>query len=75
MIRYFKEGAVLPKQLVVEKTLMSKTVSQLREMAKENGVELPIKATKAEIVKALSESNKQGAFVGSLICFIERSDN
>lgn len=58
MIRYFKEGAVLPKQLVVEKNLMSKTIAQLREMAADHGVELPIKATKAEIVKALSESNK-----------------
>lgn len=58
MIKYFKEGAVLPQKLVVEKDYMSKTVGQLKEIADELGVELPAKATKAEIVKALSESNK-----------------
>lgn len=56
--RYFKTGAVLPQKLVVEKDYMSQTIPQLKAIAKELGVELPTKATKAEIVKALSESNK-----------------
>lgn len=59
MIKYFKEGAViLPKALVVEKDYASKTVAQLKKIAEDLGVELPEKATKAEIVKALSESDK-----------------
>lgn len=58
MIRYFKEGAVKPKQLVVEEGYQSKSISQLKAIAKELGVELPTKASKAEIVKALSESTK-----------------
>lgn len=57
MIKYFKEGAVLPKQLVVEKELMEHTVAELKELAIAKGIELPTKATKAEIVKALSENN------------------
>lgn len=57
MIKYFKEGAVLPKQLVVEKGLMEHTVAELKELAIAKGIELPTKATKAEIVKALSENN------------------
>lgn len=56
MIKYFKEGAVLPKQLVVEKDLMEYSLDELRKLATAKGIELPAKATKAVIVKALSES-------------------
>ena len=57
MIKYFKEGAVLPKKLVAEKNLMEHTLAELEELAAAKGIELPTKATKAEIVKALSENN------------------
>lgn len=55
---YFKVGAVLPEKLVIEKDLMSQSIAKLTAIAKERGIELPTKATKAEIVKALSESDK-----------------
>lgn len=58
MIRYFKEGTVLPKKLVEEKDLMSRKVAELREIAKERGVVISASATKAEIVKALSDSDE-----------------
>jgi hypothetical protein len=56
--RYFKEGTVLPKKLVEEKDLMSRKVAELREIAKERGVVISAGATKAEIVKALSNSDE-----------------
>lgn len=56
--KYFKEGAILPKKLVVEKDLMEHTVAELRAMATSAGIVLPTKASKAEIVKALSESKQ-----------------
>lgn len=37
---------------------MSQSIAKLTAIAKERGIELPTKATKAEIVKALSESDK-----------------
>lgn len=59
MIRYFKEHAVVqPKELVAQKELLGHTIAELKAMALEEGIELPAKATKIEIVKALSESDK-----------------
>lgn len=58
MIKYFKEGAVLPKKLEVAKGLAEHSVAELRELANAKGIELPAKATKAEIVKALSEKTE-----------------
>jgi hypothetical protein len=59
MSDYFKEGAViLPPKFVREKSLMSMTIAQLKAIARNKGIDLPEKATKAYIVKALSESDK-----------------
>lgn len=59
MIKYFKEHAVVqPKELVAQKELLSHTNKELRAIAAERGIEVPEKATKIEIVKALSESNE-----------------
>lgn len=69
MIKYYFKEAILPDSLVVAKDLMSRPIAELRTLAAERGIELHAKATKAEIVKALSESDKQGAITGSLILF------
>lgn len=58
MIRYLKEGVEIPKELEVEKGYMAKTVAELKAIAKELGIELPEKVTKAEIVKALSDTQE-----------------
>lgn len=59
MSNYFKESAVvLPQKFVREKSLMSMTIAQLKAIARNKGIDLPEKANKAYIVKALSESDK-----------------
>ena len=59
MIRYFKSGALAaPKRFVHEKKLMSMTIAQLKAIAHDRGIVLPEDFNKAQIVKALSESEK-----------------
>lgn len=59
MIRYFKSGAIAaPKKFVREKKLMSMTIAQLKAIAHDRGIELPEDVSKAQLVKALSESEK-----------------
>jgi len=57
--RYFKENAVVqPKELIAQKELLSLSIAELRKLAADRNVELPSRATKIEIVKALSESEQ-----------------
>lgn len=53
-----QHGYTVEHELVAE-TLESKTVPQLRAIAKQEGIDLPAKAKKADIIAALSE----GSFV------------